>query len=68
MAQKPPAKQYQINGHTLVCPVCKNNTFWTRKTLMNTKGMTFFKVEWANKEADNYVCDNCGYVSWFLHS
>jgi predicted nucleic-acid-binding Zn-ribbon protein len=68
MAQKPAAKHYQIKGHTLECPVCKNNTFWTRKTLMNTKGMTFFKVEWANKEADNYVCDNCGYVSWFIHS
>lgn len=35
---------------------------------MNTKGMTFFKLDWANKEAENYICDSCGYVYWFLPS
>jgi hypothetical protein len=33
---------------------------------MNTKGATLFGWEWLNKAADNYVCDSCGYVVWFL--
>ncbi len=33
---------------------------------MNTKGATFFGFEWANKEATNYVCDQCNHVLWFL--
>lgn len=55
-----------IDGHRLICPVCNQDKFWSRKTLMNTPGMTLFGIEWANKEADNFVCDSCGYVMWFM--
>jgi hypothetical protein len=67
MTRKPEVKKQLINGNPLHCPVCKNDTFWMRKTLMNTKGMTFFKLDWANKEADTYICDSCGHVQWFLN-
>jgi len=33
---------------------------------MNTPGLTFFGVEWANKQAENLVCASCGHVLWFL--
>ena len=33
---------------------------------MNTSAMTFFGFDWADKKADNYICDRCGYVMWFL--
>ena len=59
-------KEYEVKGHNLVCPVCNHNRFWTRKTLMNTPGATFFGFDWINKEADNYICENCGHVMWFL--
>ncbi len=60
-------KEYIIKGNVkLVCTVCKNHTFWTRKTLMNTSVMTLFTLDWANKSATNYICDNCGHVHWFL--
>ena len=55
-----------MNGVTLECPVCKHDKFWMRKTLMNTPAATFFGVEWANKEAQNYICNRCGYIYWFL--
>jgi DNA-directed RNA polymerase subunit M/transcription elongation factor TFIIS len=55
-----------VDGHDLTCPVCKHDKFWTRKTLMNTPGMTFWGIEWANREGENFVCDSCGYVMWFL--
>jgi DNA-directed RNA polymerase subunit RPC12/RpoP len=55
-----------IKGKSLKCPVCGHKEFWKRRTLMNTPGMTFFGVEWANKQADNLVCDSCGYIFWFM--
>jgi len=55
-----------VAGHDLICPVCGHDRFKKRRTLMNTPGLTFFGVEWANKQADNFVCDSCGHVLWFL--
>ena len=55
-----------INGIQLKCPVCKHDKFWNRKSLLNTAAATFFGVEWANKEAQNYICNQCGYIYWFL--
>ncbi|MBT8283625.1 MAG: hypothetical protein KJO86_07830 [Muriicola sp.] len=68
MKEKPTALPRMIKGRKLKCTICENDTFWMRKTLMNTKGMTFFKLDWANREAENYICDSCGYVHWFLTS
>ncbi len=53
-------------GLKLECLICKKKLFWTRTTLMNTSGMSIIGLDWANKSATNYVCDNCGYVHWFL--
>ncbi len=55
-----------IAGHPLRCTVCGHDQFWRRRTLMNTPGLTFFGVEWANRQAENYVCEQCGHVLWFL--
>jgi hypothetical protein len=30
---------------------------------MNTKKMTFFKLDWLNRKAQNLICDNCGHVN-----
>lgn len=60
------AKARTISGRPLICPICANTDFWKRQTLMNTPGMTFFGIEWANRQAVNYVCNRCGYVFWFL--
>ncbi|NBG87498.1 hypothetical protein [Isachenkonia alkalipeptolytica] len=58
--------QVQINGKELTCPVCDGKEFWKRRTLMNTPGASFMGFDWANKEATNFVCNDCGYVFWFL--
>lgn len=55
-----------VMGHRLVCTVCGHDLFWKRRTLMNTPGATFWGVEWANRQAENYVCNRCGFVMWFL--
>jgi predicted RNA-binding Zn-ribbon protein involved in translation (DUF1610 family) len=67
MKSKEP-NSYKVNGINLVCPICGHNQFLARETLMNTPGMTIMGIEWANKAAQNYICDDCGYVLWFMLS
>ncbi len=66
MSDEKEVKGFEIKGHKLSCPICRSTQFWTRKTLLNTKGLTFMDLDWLNKEADNYICDSCGYIMWFL--
>ena len=61
------ASQKIIKGKKLECQHCNHDKFWERETLMNTKKMTFFKLDWANKQAQNYICNNCGCVHWFMN-
>ncbi|MDO4581847.1 MAG: hypothetical protein Q4B96_04615 [Bacillota bacterium] len=49
----------------LVCPVCGNTLFFERSTQLNTTGMTFLGLDWANASAHNYFCSDCGYMFWF---
>ena len=57
------ASQKIIKGEKLECKHCNHDKFWERETLMNTKKMTFFKLDWANKQAKNFICNNCGYYT-----
>ncbi len=66
MAKKKKAEKYEAGGRDMKCPICGHDEFWRRKTLMNTAGMTFWELDWANREADNYICDRCGYILWFF--
>ena len=52
-------------GHKLRCPICGNNKFSKRKSLLNTRFLTFFKLDWANQGAINYICNQCGHIIWF---
>lgn len=50
----------------LVCPICGGKKFYDRLTLMNTAGATYFGFDWANKEATNFICEDCSYIFWFM--
>jgi DNA-directed RNA polymerase subunit RPC12/RpoP len=52
-------------GTPLTCPVCGNRTFHERNSLLNTRFATFMKLDWANAQAVNYICNHCGYIFWF---
>jgi rubrerythrin len=64
--QRDNASVHTIKGNPLECPVCKHDRFWTRKTLLNTAGATFWGFDWANRQARNYVCESCGHILWFF--
>jgi predicted nucleic-acid-binding Zn-ribbon protein len=56
----------EVKGNILQCLVCGHQKFWRREAQLHTAAATFFQVEWTNPTALCYVCDNCGYIHWFL--
>ncbi len=55
-----------VNGNPLACLVCGHDMFTERPAQLNTRGLTFLNLDWANKSARCLVCDACGYIHWFL--
>ncbi|MFN8273656.1 MAG: hypothetical protein U0X58_02120 [Flavobacteriaceae bacterium] len=55
-----------VSNHELVCPICRNNLFYTRQAQLNTAVASFFNLDWANKSATCFVCSECTHISWFL--
>ncbi len=55
----------EVKGHTLVCPICSNNLFWTRKALLNQGWSTFIGIDWSDRSARVFVCSECTYIFWF---
>jgi ribosomal protein S27AE len=59
------AEELIIENRKINCPLCGHDQFWTRRTLLNTRGASFFSFDWLNRDAVNKVCDNCGHMLWF---
>jgi predicted nucleic-acid-binding Zn-ribbon protein len=53
-------------GKQLACVVCGGTHFHERNSLLNTRAAAFFRFDWANKEATNFICARCGYIFWFM--
>jgi hypothetical protein len=64
MAQEP--ETVTVNGHQLICPICKNDHFHSREAQLNTAAASFFNLDWANRSASCFVCTECTHISWFL--
>jgi hypothetical protein len=56
----------EIKGQKLVCPFCKNETFFSRRAQLNTSVASFFGLDWANRSATCFVCSECTHIEWFL--
>jgi hypothetical protein len=54
------------NGTALACLVCGGVRFTRREVLLNTSGMSFMDLDWANRSGDGAVCRSCGFVHTFL--
>jgi predicted nucleic-acid-binding Zn-ribbon protein len=57
---------YQIQGRSIVCLQCGHDQFDQGSALLNTPGMTFFGLDWANRTATILCCKQCGRIEWFL--
>jgi hypothetical protein len=53
------------NGGSLHCLVCSGTEFAKRTIKLNTTGMTFFGLDWANATAQGLACLECGHLMEF---
>ena len=58
--------EYEIAGESVRCSHCGDSRFDEREGKINTTGMTFLNLDWANQSAKVLVCQNCGHLEWFL--
>lgn len=64
-----PAREGQVQlrtGAVLSCLVCGGQRFARREVKLNTTGMTFMDLDWANRSGDGAICESCGFVHTFL--
>lgn len=59
--------KYKAGTAHLVCSCCQNDTFDKDYRQLNTKGATFFNLDWANRAATILICKQCSFISWFMH-
>jgi len=57
--------KFQKNEKPIDCPHCGNTQFLQKQILLNTPGMTFFSLDWANKTASALICTKCSQILWF---
>jgi hypothetical protein len=60
--------RYQEAGRDIRCVHCGGDSFALRTALLNTPGMTFFDLDWANRTATVLVCAQCSRLEWFLQA
>jgi hypothetical protein len=49
----------------LHCLVCQGQLFTDREIKLNTSGMEFLGMEWANRSGTALICDTCSFVHTF---
>jgi hypothetical protein len=55
-----------IGDRRFHCMFCQGERFWYRSVKMNTTGMEFFDLGWANQSSHGLICAACGYVHEFM--
>lgn len=58
-------RQFEVNDKVLKCLVCGSENFSHRKVQLNTSLLTFMNLDWLNKRANCFTCDDCGFIHWF---
>jgi predicted nucleic-acid-binding Zn-ribbon protein len=56
---------YFAGGKQIACEHCGHQEFDEGQAQLNTAGMSFFGLDWANKTATTLMCDACGRIHWY---
>ena len=58
--------RYAIGGKPVSCSHCGGEKFDSGSSLLNTRGLTFLGIDFANRGASLLICTTCTHVEWFL--
>lgn len=64
--REPPAPAPVLGGVSLECKHCGSTRFRHRTSQLNTTLLSFLDLDWLNVSADVFVCQDCGFLHWFL--
>ncbi|MBT2509388.1 hypothetical protein J7I98_26615 [Streptomyces sp. ISL-98] len=55
-------------GETWICClICQSEQFRVREVKLNSFGLEFLKMAWADESATGLICSQCGYVHLFVN-
>jgi predicted nucleic-acid-binding Zn-ribbon protein len=63
---EPEAEAVEVDDRVLKCLICGHDRFNMREAQLNTSGMSQFGLDFLNTSGACAVCDNCGFIHWFL--
>ena len=66
MGEAPAGERYIVAGKSVTCAHCTHDRFVEGRAQLNTAGLTFFNLDWANRSAATLTCTACGRIEWFL--
>ena len=59
------APRFSVAGRSVRCPQCTGYRFIEGRAMLNTAGMTFIGMDWADRDAITLLCTECGHIEWF---
>ncbi|CAM5260602.1 MULTISPECIES: hypothetical protein [Streptomyces] len=65
MARKP--VRAAVGDVWITCQICRGELFRERGVMLNSVGMEFMKMAWADETATGLICWHCGYVHLFAN-
>lgn len=57
---------FEVAGKPVRCPHCGGDRFIEGRAQLNTAGLSFLNLDWANRSAATLACVGCGRLEWFL--
>lgn len=66
MGEGPTGDRFSVAERSVVCGHCGADHFVEGRAQLNTAGMTFMNLDWANRTAATLTCVSCGHIHWFL--
>jgi len=62
----PHGEKFEVAGLSVRCAHCRGELFVEGRAQLNTAGLSFLNLDWANRSAATLACVTCGRVEWFL--
>ena len=63
--QAAPSQRFAAAGKPILCAHCKGQEFIPGAAQLNTAGLTFLGLDWANRSAHTLMCTECGRIEWY---